>query len=162
MLRKAVATGSALGREAKRYIESGTLVPDDVVVGLVADRLAQDDTVRGFVLEGFPRTVAQAHALERLLNETGHALDRVVELRVSEPELLRRLTARRVGGDAGEPCRRTDDDERTARKRLDAYASQAAPLRQYYAARGLLDTVSGEGPVDDVRHAVRERVREPR
>jgi adenylate kinase len=182
MLREAVAADTPLGREAKGYMDSGGLVPDEVVIGLVADRLSRPDAARGFGLEGFPRTIAQAQALDRFLEALGHSLEHVVNIEVSEPELLRRLTARRVCGacgttfDVSSPPRQTgvcdscggelhqraDDREPTVRKRLDVYARQTRPLLDYYRGRGLLDTVSGEGPVESVRHAIRKRAGVPR
>jgi adenylate kinase len=181
MLRKAAAD-TPLGREAKRYMDSGELVPDEVIIGLVADRLGRPDAARGFVLEGFPRTIAQAQALDRFLQALGQSLEHVVNVEVSEPELLRRLTARRVCGacgttfDASSPPQRTgvcdscggelyqreDDRERTVRKRLDVYARQTRPLLDYYRGRGLLDTVSGEGPIETVQHTIRTRASVPR
>jgi adenylate kinase len=182
MLRKAVAADTPLGREARGYMDSGELVPDEAIIGLVADRLGRPDAAHGFVLEGFPRTIAQAQALDRFLQALGQSLEHVVNVEVSEPELLRRLTARRVCGacgtafDAARPAQRTgvcdscggeldrreDDLERTVRKRLDVYARQTRPLLDYYRGRGLLDTVSGEGPVESVRHAIRKRAGVPR
>jgi adenylate kinase len=182
MLREAVAADTPLGRQAKSYMDSGDLVPDETIIGLVADRLGRPDAARGFVLEGFPRTIAQAQALDGLLEALGQSLERVVNLEVSEPELLRRLTARRVCGacgttfDASRPPQQTgvcdrcgaglyqreDDREQTVRKRLDAYAGQTRPLLDYYRKRGLLDTVSGEGPVETVRRTIRERAGVPR
>ena len=182
MLREVAAAETPLGHEVKTYMESGELVPDEAIIGLVAERLGRPDAAHGFVLEGFPRTVAQAQALDRFLEALGHVLDHVVNIEVGEPELLRRLTARRVCSacgttfgasnsphrsgvcDAcgGELDQREDDREPTVRKRLDLHARQARPLLDYYLRRGLLDTVSGEGPVETVRHAIRKRAGVPR
>jgi adenylate kinase len=182
MLREAVAEGTALGREAKRYMDQGALVPDEVVIGLVDERLARPDAGRGYVLDGFPRTVAQAEALDALLRRRGQALDRVVFFEVSREELLRRLTGRRICrrcGTAfhlvsappkaegrcdqcgGELYQRVDDAESTVAHRLDVYQAQTAPLLDYYKQRGLLVRVAGEGPVDRVTAATQSAVKEP-
>ena len=175
MLREAAGARTPLGLEAKRYMDSGALVPDEVVIGLVEERLARPDARAGFVLDGFPRTVAQAQALEAMLKARGMALDRVVFLDVSREELLRRLTGRRVchvsaaprdagRGDqcAGELYPRSDDSSEAVATRLDVYDKQTAPLLAYYRDRGLLAGVGGEGAVDrvagDIRKAVRRTV----
>jgi adenylate kinase len=171
MLREAVSQGTPLGREAKRHMDTGGLVPDEVVIGLVAERLGQPDAANGFVLDGFPRTAAQAEALDRMLAGRGIALDRVVFLDVSRAELLRRLTGRRVcrkcgatyhlvsapprtpgrcDACGGELYQREDDGETAVAHRLDVYERQTAPLLAYYRSRGQLASVSGEGAVDEV------------
>lgn len=176
MLREAVAAGTPLGLRARQYMEQGALVPDDVIVGLIGERLEQPDAKRGFILDGFPRTLPQAAALDRLLGERGQALDAVVVFDVSEAELLRRLTGRRVcpacqtayhlasnpPREAGRCDRcgaalvqRDDDTEATVRRRLAVYAEQTAPLLDHYRRRGLLRTVRGEGPIDGVQAALR-------
>jgi adenylate kinase len=176
MLREAVSAGTPLGREAKRYMDQGALVPDDVIVRLIAERLSQPDAKRGFVLDGFPRTIPQAEALDRLLAELGQTIDRVIVFDVSESELLRRLTGRRVcracqtafhlvsapprrpgicDKCGGELYQRDDDSEATARNRLKVYANQTAPLLEHYRRRGILVSVSAEGPIATVRDAVR-------
>ncbi|MFQ5828876.1 MAG: adenylate kinase [Candidatus Methylomirabilia bacterium] len=176
MLREAVARQTALGLEADRYMSAGSLVPDEVMIGLVAERLDRDDARSGFLLDGFPRTVAQAEALERLLKDRGLGLDRVIFLEVSEEELLRRLTGRRVCQSCGavfhlvssppkapgrcDQCaaslvQREDDSEATARRRLEVYAKQTAPLLDYYGRRGLGVPVKSEGPVEVVQAAIR-------
>jgi adenylate kinase len=179
MLREGIANRTRLGLEAKRYMDTGALVPDEVVIGLVAERLTQPDTERGFVLDGFPRTVAQAEALDRILKERGTPLDRVVFLDVSRPELLRRLTGRRICRQCGtgyhlvsappktegrcdkcggELYQREDDAEGPVARRLDVYQTQTAPLLDYYRSRNLLANVAGEGAMDrvgaDIRRAV--------
>lgn len=182
MLREAAAAGTPLGREAKRFMDSGTLVPDEVVIGLVDERLAQPDAAVGYVLDGFPRTVAQAEALDGLLRRRGQDLDRVIFFDVSRTELLRRLTGRRICrrcGTAfhlisappktagtcdqcgGELYQRDDDTESTVARRLDVYQTQTAPLLDYYKRRGLLVRVPGEGPVDRVADAIKKAVEEP-
>jgi adenylate kinase len=175
MLREAVATGSPLGREAKTYMDQGALVPDDVIIRMMAERLGAA-AGRGFILDGFPRTIAQAEALARLLKDLGQTLDTVVYFEVSEPELLRRLTGRRVcrtcghtyhltsnppkrpgvcDACGGELYQRDDDTEATVRNRLEVYRRQTAPLLDYYRQRNLLVTVSGEGPLATIRDAIR-------
>ena len=176
MLREAVAAKTALGLEAKRHMDSGGLVPDDVVIGLVGERLAQPDAKAGCVLDGFPRTVAQAEALDALFARAGIALDRVIYFDVPRAELLRRLTGRRVcracgrtfhlvsapprvagtcDDCGGELYQRADDSEATVATRLDVYQKQTAPLLDYYRGRGLLAEVAGEGPVAGVGEAIR-------
>ena len=176
ILREAVAKQTRLGLEAKRYMDTGMLMPDEVVVGLVAEQLDHAAARQGFFLDGFPRTMAQAEALEALLKEHGLALDRVVFLEVSEAELLHRLTGRRVctrcgatfhlvfspprvagtcdrcGGDL---LQREDDSEATVRRRLAVYSRETAPLLDSYASRGLLTRVKGDGSMEVVEAAIR-------
>jgi adenylate kinase len=180
MLREAVAEGTPLGREAKRFMDSGALVPDEVVIGLVDERLARPDLASGYVLDGFPRTVAQAEALDALLRRRGQDLDRVIFFDVSRDELLRRLTGRRICGQCGtafhlvsapprvagrcdqcggELYQRPDDAEATVVHRLDVYQKQTAPLLEYYRDRGLLVRVEGEGPVERVAESIQKAVR---
>jgi adenylate kinase len=182
MLREAVAEGTPLGREAKRYMDSGALVPDEVVIGLVDERLARPDAASGYVLDGFPRTVAQAEALDVLLHRRGQDLDRVIFFDVSRDELLRRLTGRRIcrrcgttfhlvsaqpkvagvcDHCGGELYQREDDAAGTVGRRLDVYQTQTAPLLDYYKRRGLLVRVEGEGPMAQVADAIKKAVKEP-
>lgn len=176
MLREAVAAGTHLGREASRIMETGALVPDNVMIGLIAERLRQPDAVGGFILDGFPRTLAQAEALERLLKDLGQTLDGVLFFEVAEPELVRRLTGRRLCRQCqtafhvvsappqregvcdrcgGELYQRDDDSEATVRHRLDVYERQTAPLLDYYRDRSLLVPIQGEGAVGTIRDAIR-------
>jgi adenylate kinase len=176
MLREAVAAGTHLGREAGRIMETGALVPDNVMIGLIAERLRQPDAVGGFILDGFPRTLAQAEALERLLKDLGQTLDGVLFFEVAEPELVRRLTGRRLCRQCqtafhvvsappqregvcdrcgGELYQRDDDSEATVRHRLDVYERQTAPLLDYYRDRSLLVPIQGEGAVGTIRDAIR-------
>jgi adenylate kinase len=176
MLREAVAAGTPLGREAKRIMDTGALVPDDVMIGLIAERLRQPDAAGGFILDGFPRTIAQAEALDRLLKELGQKLDRVVYFDVGEPELVRRLTGRRLCRQCqtafhlvsapprrpgicdrcgGELYQREDDGEATVRNRLQVYERQTSPLREHYRNRNLLATIQGEGSIDNIRADIR-------
>jgi adenylate kinase len=177
MLREAVAAGSPLGREAKSYMDRGALVPDDVIIRMMAERLVKADAGRGFILDGFPRTIAQAEALAKLLKDLGQTLDSVIYFDVSEPELLRRLTGRRVCRKCGhsyhlvsnppkragvcdvcggELYQRDDDVEATVRNRLEVYQRQTSPLLDYYRQRNQLASVSGEGPVATIRDAIRK------
>jgi adenylate kinase len=183
MLREAVAAKTPLGLEAKRYMDSGGLVPDDVVIGLVEERLARPDAAPGFVLDGFPRTAGQAQALDAMLKRRGQSLDRVVFLDVGREELLRRLTGRRTCGQCGtayhlvsappktpgrcdrcggELIQRSDDTREAVANRLDVYQTQTEPLLAYYRERGLLAPVPGEGAMDrvaaDIRRAVKRAV----
>jgi adenylate kinase len=180
MLREAAQNGTRLGLEAKRYMDGGALVPDEVVIGLVDERLAQADAARGWVLDGFPRTAPQAEALGQRLDQRGLELDRVIFFRVSREELLRRLTGRRVCRDCGtafhlvfnppatadrcDRCggplyQRADDAESAVAHRLEVFATQTAPLLDYYRQRKVLTEVSGEGTVEQVADAIRKSVR---
>jgi adenylate kinase len=150
MLRDAIAAATPLGREAKGYYDRGALVPDALVIGMLGERLQAADAARGFILDGFPRTIAQAEALERLLKDLGHDLDRVVFFDVSQPELLRRLSARRALEG------RADDTDETVRNRLNVYATQTEPLLQHYRNRSRLVSVTGEGTVENIRTTIRQ------
>ena len=150
MLRAAVAAGTPVGLEAKSIMESGGLVPDSVVVGIVADRIEEADARGGFILDGFPRTVEQAAALDRMLSEKGLALNAVVEFVVDEEALVGRIAKRAAETAArGEPVRK-DDTPEVFKTRLTAYRAQTAPLSAYYASLGMLQTVDGMKPVDAV------------
>jgi len=176
MLREALAARTALGLEAKRFMDQGALVPDEVIIGLMRERLAKPDAAKGFIVDGFPRTIAQAEALARLLKDAGQALNAVIFFDVSEEELLRRLTGRRVCRQCqttyhlvsappqkpgvcdrcgGELYQREDDRAETVRRRLEVFARQTTPLLDYYRQRNLLTTVAGEGPIDSIRQAIR-------
>lgn len=144
ILRVAARQETPLGQEAKRYMDSGALVPDEVMIGIVRDRLCQGDTKAGFILDGFPRTVAQAEALSRLSEEQARAIQHVISLEVPEKELLQRLAGRRqVAG-------RHDDTEEAVRHRLEVYDRETAPLIHYYRQRGLLRSIPGIGTVDEI------------
>lgn len=150
MLRAAVAAGTQIGRKAKAVMESGGLVPDDVVVAVVASRIAEADASGGFILDGFPRTRAQAEALNAMLAAAGLGLDVVVELAVDEGALLDRITVRaEEARGRGEPPRK-DDDPTILRARLNAYRSETAQLVKYYEETGLLKRVDGLAPIDAV------------
>ena len=150
MLRAAVAAGTPVGLRAKERMERGELVPDEVVVAIIADRIGQPDAARGFVLDGFPRTVPQAEALDHLLAERGIELDAVLELKVDEGILLDRIEQRAAEAIARGDAVRSDDNADVLRGRLAAYRAQTAPLVDYYAAKGALRGVDGMAPVDEV------------
>ena len=154
MLRAAVAAGTPVGLKAREIMARGELVPDDVVVAIVADRIEKPDARNGFILDGFPRTVPQADALDRMLHEKGLSLDAVVELKVDEGILLQRVERRVAEMKArGEPLR-ADDNPQSLKKRLDAYRAQTAPLVHFYAGKGLLKTIDGMAPIPEVTAAV--------
>jgi adenylate kinase len=172
MLRAAVASGSELGTKAKAIMEKGELVPDDLMVGLIEDRITQPDAAQGFILDGFPRTEAQAKALDRMLAKTGKKLDRVVEMEVDEKALTERIVGRFTCAKCGtgyhdkfkrpkvegvcdvcgstEFARRKDDNAETMKTRMAAYRAQTEPLLPYYAARGVLRRVDGMAAMDEV------------
>lgn len=176
LLRSAVAAGTEYGLKAKEAMDAGQLVSDDIVLGIIRDRLGEEDTRNGFILDGFPRNLPQAQALDAMLDELGTPLDRVVLIDVDEAVIVDRLTGRRVhpasgrvyhieynppaeeGKDdvTGEPLiQRDDDTEETVRKRLDVYREQTAPLIDYYREMEMLRTVDGTGEIDEIFDAVR-------
>jgi adenylate kinase len=160
MLRTAVKAKTPIGRKAEAIMARGELVPDDMVVAIVSDRIDEPDACKGFILDGFPRTVAQAEALERLLAEKGLRLDAVVELKVDEGALLKRLASRIAEMRArGEPVR-PDDNPEALKTRLDVYRTQTAPLIAFYGKKGLLKSVDGMAPIEAVAAAV-DRVLSP-
>lgn len=172
MLRAAVAAGSEIGREAKAIMDRGELVSDAVVVTIISDRIGQDDARSGFILDGFPRTVAQAEALDEMLTARGLKLDAVIEMKVVDDILVERITGRYSCGKCGsgyhdrflvpkvagvcDKCggtefkRRADDKADTVTSRLAAYHAQTAPLLPYYQARGVLRAVDGMAEIDEV------------
>lgn len=175
ILRAAVAAGTKMGLEAKKFMDAGELVPDSVVIGIVKDRLAEPDTVRGFLMDGFPRTIPQAEALDEALDGLDRAVNRVIVLLVDEELILRRLTGRRVcrscqtpfhvefnkpvtesvcDACGGELYQRDDDTEATVRNRLEVYRKQTEPLIEYYDRAGVVVRVDGardpEGTYADV------------
>jgi adenylate kinase len=154
MLRAAVAAGTPVGLRAKSTMERGELVPDDVVVAIIVDRIGKPDARRGFVLDGFPRTVPQAEALDRLLAERGLKLDAVMELKVDEGILLQRIEKRAAEMTARGEKIRSDDNPEVLRERLSAYRKQTAPLVDYYASKGMLKSVDGMAAIDDVTAAI--------
>jgi adenylate kinase len=154
MLRAAVKAETPLGLTVRDIMARGELVPDAVVVGIVADRIAATDCRDGFILDGFPRTVPQAEALDHMLAERGLVLDAVIELKVDEGVLLRRIANRVAEMTARGEALRPDDNADTLRKRLDAYRGLTAPLIDYYAGKGALETVDGMAPIDRVTMAI--------
>jgi adenylate kinase len=154
MLRAAVNAGTPVGLRAKELMARGELVPDDVVVAIVSDRIDEPDARKGFILDGFPRTVPQAHALDRMLREKGLKLDAVIELKVDEGILLDRIERRVAETKArGEPLR-ADDDPEVLHRRLLAYRDQTAPLATYYQLQNVLRSVDGMAPIPEVSRAI--------
>ena len=157
MLRAAVKAGTPVGRQVADIMARGALVPDEIVVEIVAQRIEQPDARKGFILDGFPRTVPQAQALDRMLAQHGLALDAVIELRVDEDALLRRIESRIAAMKTrGEPVR-DDDSPDVLHRRLAAYREQTAPLIAYYRRHGTLRTLDGMAPIEEVAAAI-ERV----
>lgn len=171
MFRENVKAGTELGKKAKEYMEAGQLVPDELVVAMVKDRLSKPDCANGFLLDGFPRTIPQAEALDVALGEMGIKLDAVLNIAVPREKLLDRLTGRRVcrscgatyhvifnppaeegkcGKCGGELYQRSDDTEATVNQRLDVYEAQTAPLIDYYAKQGLLKETDGDQEISKV------------
>jgi adenylate kinase len=150
MLRAAVKAGTPLGRQAADIMASGALCPDDVVVAIVEDRIEQPDARKGFILDGFPRTVAQAEALDRMLKRHGIGLEAVIELRVDEAALIRRIENRVAQMTAQGQQLRSDDNPEVLHRRLTAYREQTAPLIAYYQRHGLLRSIDGMRAVEDV------------
>lgn len=149
IFRANVSGQTELGRKAKVYMDAGDLVPDEITVAMVKDRLAEADAEGGFLLDGFPRTIAQAEQLRASLQELGHGLDRVLELVVDEEELVRRLSGRRMLVD-GQMVQRDDDKPETVRHRLEVYREQTAPLSGFYEGEGLLARIDAIGSVEEV------------
>lgn len=181
IFRKNISEGTELGKKAKSYMDKGELVPDSVVVDLVVSRLSEGDTKEGYLLDGFPRTQAQAEALSKILAEKGEAIDHVLYINTPDEELIRRITSRRVCTKCGktyntrnfpskqegvcdlcggEVVQRSDDTEETARNRIDVYNSQTMPLVGYYDAMGLLTEFDGMAPVDETFRLITELVGE--
>jgi adenylate kinase len=176
MLRAAARCGSALGRQAAEVMEAGQLMPDDIMIGIISERIGQPDCANGFILDGFPRTVAQAEALDRMLEKVGLKMDHVIELEVDDDVLVERIAGRfscaRCGAGyhdnfqrpraegrcdvcgSTEFKRRPDDTEETVRNRLAAYYAQTAPILPYYRRAGVLETVDGMAGIDDVTEQI--------
>lgn len=154
MLREAVKAGTPVGLRAKEVMERGELVPDDLVVAIVADRIEKADARNGFILDGFPRTVPQAHAFDRILKEKGLELDAVIELKVDEGVLLERIEKRVAETKARGETLRSDDNPDVLRRRLLAYRDRTAPLATYYRLQNVLRPVDGMAPISDVARAI--------
>jgi adenylate kinase len=150
MLRAAVAAATPIGLKAKDIMESGGLVSDDIVIGIISDRIDQPDASNGFILDGFPRTVPQAEALDQLLKDKGLKLDSVIELRVNEAVLLQRVENRIAQAQARGDAIRADDNAEALGKRLEAYRAQTEPLVHYYGDKRALATVDGMASIDEV------------
>lgn len=171
MFRKAISEGTELGQKAKEYMDAGQLVPDEITIGIVRERIMEKDCAEGFLLDGFPRTVPQAEALEEIFQEAGIKLDGVLNIAVPDDKLVARLTGRRVCRDCGsgyhimyqapkeegkcdacggELYQRSDDSEETANSRLAVYHQNTAPLIDFYKERDLLMEVNGDRPIPEV------------
>ena len=171
LLRAAVGAGTALGKEAKSFMDKGELVPDSVVLGMVEERLKQDDCKKGYILDGFPRNTAQAEALDKMLASLNMQLTAALSVDVPFEDLMKRLTGRRTckacgqmyniyfkppakegvcDKCSGELFQRDDDKEATIKKRLEVYNAQTAPLIDYYGKKGIVKSVSGTGSIDDI------------
>lgn len=154
MLRAAVAAGTPVGLKAKAVMESGGLVSDEIVIGIVADRIEEADAKKGFILDGFPRTVAQAEALDVMLKQKGLKLDAVLELQVDQTALVHRIVRRAEEAKAaGQPVRK-DDDPEVFKTRLEAYNRDTAIVAPYYQKNGQLKVIDGMQPIDDVTKAM--------
>jgi adenylate kinase len=175
ILREAVKEGTPLGREAKRYMDEGKLVPDEVVIGIVKEWLLSKGVERGVIFDGFPRTVAQAEALDRMMKELGGKIDWVIDIEVSEAEVLKRLSGRRTCRNCGamyhltfnppkvdEKCdrcggelyQRDDDKEETIKSRLKVYREQTEPLKDYYKRLGIMKSIPGEGEIEEIQREI--------
>lgn len=180
MFRAAIKQGTELGREAKRVMDLGQLVPDEITIGIVKERLAEDDCKAGFLLDGFPRTVPQADALEQILSDLGRKLDAAVNVDVANEVLMARMVGRRICRQCGatyniefnkpktdgkcdkcggELYQRTDDSQETVANRLKVYSDQTAPLLAYYNERELLKTVDGDREMDKVFAAICDQLK---
>lgn len=183
VLREAVRQATPLGVRAKAFMDAGSLVPDDLVIGMLSERLVGDDTGRGYLLDGFPRTIAQAEALGKMLERRGEVLDLVVAFEAAPEVIVDRLSGRRscprcgkvyhvrfdpspagarCGACGAELVQREDDREATIRRRLKVYEEETAPLLAYYHDRGLLVRVDGTAPIDAVAARVDEALNAPR
>lgn len=154
MLRAEMAAATPLGLKVKAIVDSGSLVTDEIMIEMISKRVEQDDCRNGVIFDGFPRTVAQAEALDRMLDEKGRPLNAVIELRVDEAVLVDRLNTRIAETKAAGKDVRADDNEDTLRKRLQIFRDQTAPIIPYYKSKNMLQSVDGMAPVDDVAAAI--------
>ncbi|MBA2176947.1 adenylate kinase [Halobacillus locisalis] len=181
MFRLAIKEGTALGKEAKSYMDKGELVPDEVTIGIVRERLSKPDCQKGFLLDGFPRTIAQAEALENLLNDMNESLDYVLHIDVPKDQLIERLTGRRIcptcgatyhvvfnppevdgkcDHDGSELIQREDDQPETVKTRLEVNVEQAQPLLDFYRDKGYLVSFEGDKDINDVFNNIDEKLGE--
>jgi adenylate kinase len=180
MLRAAVTSGSEIGKKAKAVMEAGQLVSDEIVIGIISDRIRQPDAEKGFILDGFPRTVAQAEALDAMLGDLGITIDAAIEVQVPDELIVERITGRftcakcgagyhekfqrpKIDGKcdacgASEFSRRADDNAQTVRSRLDAYHAQTAPILPFYGKKGVLKVVDGTLPIAEVAKRLKDIV----
>ncbi len=156
MLRAAVTSGSEIGQQAKEIMDAGKLVPDDIMVRIISDRIDQPDCANGFILDGFPRTTAQAEALEHMLAEKGLKLDSVIEIAVDDDILIDRINTRIA--QTPETERRSDDNAETLRTRLGVYHEQTAPILPFYRDRNMLKQVDGMQSIEEVTRQIKELV----
>jgi len=154
MLRAEMAAGTALGKKVKAIVDSGALVTDDIMIEMIAARIAQPDCKNGVIFDGFPRTVGQAEALDAMLAAKGHPLHAAIELKVDEEALVSRLHTRIAETKARGDTVRADDNEETLRKRLQVFRDQTAPILPYYRDKGLLQSVDGMAGIDDVAQSL--------
>lgn len=154
MLRAAVAAGTAVGLKAKAVMDAGGLVSDEIVVGIIRERIAEPDAQKGFILDGFPRTLAQAEALQDMLAENGIGLDAVIELRVDQSKLVSRIINRAAETKAAGLPVRKDDDPEVFKQRLEAYNRDTAVVIPFYEKNGLLTVIDGMQPIDTVTDAI--------
>lgn len=182
MLRAAIASGSELGRRVKAIMDAGRLVSDDIIIGMIAERIAQPDCAQGFILDGFPRTVPQAEVLDAMLAERGQKLDHIILMEVDEPVLIDRLSGRFTCGNCGASYHeryhrpkvegvcdicgstnfvyRPDDRAETLKTRFEAYRNQTAPILPYYRAKGILRTIDGMAEIDEVTRQIEKIIAE--
>ena len=181
MLRETVASGSAMGKQLQEIMSSGNLVPDDIMIDLIKTRIRKDDCREGFILDGFPRTIAQAEALDGMLKQEGKALDHVIEIQVRDDEMVARVAGRYTCAKCGEGyhdafkrpqkdgvcevcggtefTRRKDDKAETVKRRLEAYHEMTAPLLPYYRKHGVLSSVDGMADIAEVTNAIKSVVK---
>ncbi len=180
ILREAVSEGTALGKEAKKYMDQGDLVPDDIILGMVEETLQSDKCKDGFILDGFPRTVPQAEGLTKIMEKRNIQLDAVISLEVDDQVVIDRLSARRTCVDCGaiynlktnppeeegicdkcggELILRDDDKPETIKNRLDVYKKQTEPLVDYYRKKDVLVTINGGGSIDEIQQEIQEKLK---
>ncbi len=152
MLRAAVKEGTDLGKKAKSFMDKGELLPDDVIIGIIGERIQADDCKKGFLLDGFPRTIPQADALEDMLSKSGATIDHVIHIAVADDELMKRLLGR------AEKEGRSDDNEETIKNRLKVFHEQTSPLIDYYRNKGNLRDIDGMGSIDEITGRIKSAI----